>query len=535
MSDAPLTAELSKGKFKGISSVHLSTRTSVNPESKSEDESILFKSIQTKNDLAQALERVSKALVDPAKESYGLKGPVRFSFSKIVFHPKLCDWDTNLDYKIDQLNGNNQVISSSTGSFDINLQIFKVLPVGVESGNTINSYEPFLAVDMTSSLSKARHEMNREVLVSRQKIFDVVKYNVSRELYKLYLPDEFPEGGKGKTFRSIYQLNSKIKSGSFATVCVGTHRATKKKVAIKCTLRKKIAPYDDAVVYSEVGVLSTLKHKYICPINDFFIQDDCYFMVMEYMGGGDLFDRLGHKETYNENDARDLCCKVLQAVAFLHDNNIAHCDLKHNNLLMMSKDDDSYVKLADFGFAARVYAPDSLSDQCGTPYFVAPEIILRHPFGERSDMWSVGVIIYCLLCGRVPFNGRRNVDLFRAVVNCEYSFDSDWDKISDCAKDLIRKLLVTDPSRRLSAREALMSPWINESSESQLKQTSLSRTSKALSVFNARQKLKSIILTTQCAIAIQSMGKQRSSRNLIVAPQDIPDEVLDVDYASDAE
>ena len=92
MSDAPLTAELSKGKFKGISSVHLSTRTSVKPESKSEDESILFKSIPTKNDLAQALERVSNALVDPAKESYGLKGSVRFSFSKIVFHPKLCDW-----------------------------------------------------------------------------------------------------------------------------------------------------------------------------------------------------------------------------------------------------------------------------------------------------------------------------------------------------------------------------------------------------------------------------------------------------------
>ena len=233
---------------------------------------------------------------------------------------------------------------------------------------------------------------------------------------------------------------------------VGTHRATKAKVAVKCTLREKIQAYDDAVVYSEVSVLATLKHN-----NDFFIQDDCYFIVIEHMDGGDLFDRLGHKSTCNEEDARDLVCKLLEAVAFLHDNNIAHCDLKHTNLLLKTKEDDSFIKLADFGFAARVYAPNSLSDQCGTPYFVAPEIILRKPFGEKSDMWSVGAIVYCLLAGRVPFNDRRNVDLFRAVVNCEYTFDADFDSISENVKDLIKSLLVVDPSQRMSAREALHS------------------------------------------------------------------------------
>ena len=100
-------------------------------------------------------------------------------------------------------------------------------------------------------------------------------------------------------------------------MCVGTHRATKAKVAVKCTLRKKIQAYDAAVVYSEVGVLATLKHKYICPINDFFIQDDCYFMVMEHMDGGDLFNRFGHKSTYNEEDASDLVGKFLEAVTII--------------------------------------------------------------------------------------------------------------------------------------------------------------------------------------------------------------------------
>lgn len=150
-------------------------------------------------------------------------------------------------------------------------------------------------------------------------------------------------------------------------------------------------------------------------------------------------------------------------------------------------------------------------------------------------MWSVGVIIYCLLAGRVPFNGRRNVDLFRAVVNCEYSFDADWDGISENAKDLIKSLLVTDPSQRMSAREALQSQWIHDASGPKLSGTSLSNASKQLSVFNARQKLKAIILTTQCMVAIQSMGRAKTKRNLLVAPQDIPDEVLDVDYTSDAD
>jgi len=523
MCDSPLTAELSNGKFDGNITLHPLTRTTVKPENTVEDDSILFKSIPTKNDLRRVLERVSGALVDPTKESYGLSGTTRFSFSKLSFDPKGVRWDGTVDYDVKPDSGSNV-----TGSFPVVLQCFKVTP----STDDL-SYTKFVAVDITYSLGRRRHEMNKDVLDARVKTFDLIKYNLSRELYKLYLPTDFPEGCKGNTFRSIYQLNSKIKSGSFATVCAGTHRVSRKKVAIKCTLRKKIKPYDDAVVYSEVGILMTLRHKYICPITDFFVQDDCYFMVLEYMEGGDLFDRLGKKKSYNENDARDLCKNLLEAVAFLHDNKIAHCDLKHNNLLLMCKDDDSFIKIADFGFAARVYAPNCLSDQCGTPYFVAPEIILRSPFGEKSDMWSVGVIMYCLLCGHVPFNGRRNVDLFRAVVNCQYTFGPEWDSMSSQSKSLIKSLLVTDPSTRMSAREALQSEWINLDAD-ELESSMLSEASKQLSVFNARQKLKSIILTTQCAMAIQSFGV-RKKHNLLVSREETPDEEVDVDYASDAD
>ena len=161
-----------------------------------------------------------------------------------------------------------------------------------------------------------------------------------------------------------------LKSGSFATVCRGTHRATGKKVAIKCVLRKDLPPGDDAAIYDEVLILSTLQHSYICPLIDFFEERECYFLIMELMSGGDLFDRIGAKKCYTENDARSLCRKMLESVRYCHENSVAHCDMKPKNLLLVSDDDDVSIKLADFGFATRVYEPRSLTKQCGTPFFV---------------------------------------------------------------------------------------------------------------------------------------------------------------------
>ena len=99
-------------------------------------------------------------------------------------------------------------------------------------------------------------------------------------------------------------------------------------------LRKDLPPNDDAAIIDEVAILASLKHRYICPIIDFFEEEQCYFIVMELMSGGDLFDRIGKKKSYNEKDARDLCIKVLEAVQFCHRKNVAHCDMKPKNLLL---------------------------------------------------------------------------------------------------------------------------------------------------------------------------------------------------------
>ena len=169
---------------------------------------------------------------------------------------------------------------------------------------------------------------------------------------------------------NLLLCTAQLQSGSFATVCRGTHRATGKKIAVKCVLRKDLPPNDDAAIYDEVLILSTLRHSFICPLLDFFEEPECYYLIMELMTGGDLFDRIGQRKVYTESDARGLCRKLMESLRYCHENSVAHCDLKPKNLLLVSKEDDVHIKLADFGFATRVYAPRSLTKQCGTPFFV---------------------------------------------------------------------------------------------------------------------------------------------------------------------
>ena len=248
------------------------------------------------------------------------------------------------------------------------------------------------------------------------------------------------------------------------------------------------------------------------PIIDFFDEEDCYFIVMELMSGGDLFDRIGKKKSYSEADARDLVVKMLKAVAICHQKGIAHCDMKPKNLLLVADDDDSFIKLADFGFAARVHRPKSLTKQCGTPFFVAPEILTRKPYDQQSDMWSVGCIVFLLLSGNLPFLGRSQKELFRKIVAGKYEFTpTDWEFVSDDAKDLVKNLLVLDPDKRYSAKKALLHPWIVTEGD-RLSKRSLNSTSQKLQTFNGKMKLRSAMIAVDMVSSLKKIGM--SSRNL---------------------
>jgi serine/threonine protein kinase len=184
---------------------------------------------------------------------------------------------------------------------------------------------------------------------------------------------------------------------------------------------------------------------------------------MELVTGGELFNRIVELGAYTEEMAVKVVRSLLDAVAYLHSLNIAHRDLKPTNLLLKSVDDDSDVKIADFGLSKILGENALMQTACGTPIYVAPEVLSGEAYEREVDLWSIGVIMYILLCGFPPFfNDGTDVGmLFDQIMTGTFEFpDPYWTNISDDAKNLIKQFLTVDPAKRPTAEEALKHPWI---------------------------------------------------------------------------
>jgi serine/threonine protein kinase len=228
-----------------------------------------------------------------------------------------------------------------------------------------------------------------------------------------------PNSTSGMRFDELYRLKGVLGTGAFSTVREGYHRASVDfSYAVKCVNRKKLSEEDETALLDEVGILKELNHVHIIRLYDFFEEPSTYYLVLERMRGGELFDRIVAKAYYNEKEARDTCKILLEAVKYCHDRHIAHRDLKPENLLLLSENDDSAVKIADFGFAKKVLKKNSLTTQCGTPGYVAPEILEGTPYDERADMWSVGECrASSALCHVLRFE-RTRPHIFLCVSRC---------------------------------------------------------------------------------------------------------------------
>jgi serine/threonine protein kinase len=194
-----------------------------------------------------------------------------------------------------------------------------------------------------------------------------------------------------------------------------------------------------------------------------------------------------------------------------------HRDMKPENLLMSSKDPQAKVKLCDFGFASHVNK-EAYGDLCGTPDYVAPEMISKNPYGVQIDMWSTGVILYILLCGYAPFQAEKRSVLFQLIKKGVYTcHEQYWRHVSPLAKDFIAALLVVDPRKRLSASQALQHPWMTEKSDTLKCYTSSTENIKMFRRFNAKRKLiaaaRAVIAMNRMKRLIQSIST--SSKNPI--------------------
>merc|ERR1739838_588733 len=191
----------------------------------------------------------------------------------------------------------------------------------------------------------------------------------------------------------------------------------------------------------------------------------CLLVVMECMMGGELFNRIQEIKSFNEREAAEIVKDICIAVKFLHDMNIAHRDLKPENLLYTRKDNPSVLKLTDFGFAKETHTRDTLQTPCYTPYYVAPEVLGPEKYDKSCDIWSLGVIMYILLCGFPPFYSNHGLAISpgmkKRIRTGQYEFPiPEWENVSKDAKDLIRGMLKTDPHQRLSIDDVIKNKWI---------------------------------------------------------------------------
>lgn len=231
---------------------------------------------------------------------------------------------------------------------------------------------------------------------------------------------------------------------------------TGEKVAIK--IMEKAALGDDLPrVKLEVEALKTLQHQHICRLYQIIETDTHYFMVMEYCSGGELFDHIVEKKRLSEAESRKFFRQIVSAVAYLHSYGYAHRDLKPENVLL---DKNENLKLIDFGLCAKPKGgmQSHLYTSCGSPTYAAPELILGKKYlGAEVDIWSMGVLLYALLCGYLPFDDSSIENLYRKILSGNYEEPS-W--LTNSSKKLIRAMLQTDPKNRITINELCNHPWV---------------------------------------------------------------------------
>ena len=211
-------------------------------------------------------------------------------------------------------------------------------------------------------------------------------------------------------------------------------------------------------------LLRQIDHPNIIKLYEVYECDRLICLVTELMEGGELFDQIVEKKYFKEEEARQIIRTLLDALEYCHSLGILHRDIKPENLLIKSNElGTCSVKIADFGLARTLHEGQQAETVCGTPGYVAPEVLKQKPYGKECDYWSIGVVAYIMLSGVPPFYSEDTFKLFDQIIKCEYDFnDKYWSHVSREAKDFISKILVKDPKKRMNPEQMLAHPWMNQ-------------------------------------------------------------------------
>ncbi|XP_076239063.1 calcium/calmodulin-dependent protein kinase II isoform X16 [Calliopsis andreniformis] len=301
-------------------------------------------------------------------------------------------------------------------------------------------------------------------------------------------------------FSDNYDLKEELGKGAFSVVRRCVQKSTGYEFAAKIINTKKLTARDFQKLEREARICRKLQHPNIVRLHDSIQEENYHYLVFDLVTGGELFEDIVAREFYSEADASHCIQQILESVHHCHHNGVVHRDLKPENLLLASKAKGAAVKLADFGLAIEVQGEaHAWFGFAGTPGYLSPEVLKKEPYGKPVDIWACGVILYILLVGYPPFWDEDQHRLYQQIKTGSYDYPSpEWDTVTPEAKNLINQMLTVNPSKRITASEALKHPWICQR-ERVASVVHRQETVECLKKFNARRKLKGAILTTMLA------------------------------------
>lgn len=262
---------------------------------------------------------------------------------------------------------------------------------------------------------------------------------------------------KNNKLSDDYKIIKKLGSGAFSEVFLVQEKIKETLECVKVIDRKSLNNFEGEDIMNEIKTLSEMDHPNIMKVRGYYETKNHLYVISEYLSGGELFDRIIAKKKFNEVDAANLMEQIFSAVSYLHKHNIIHRDIKPENICFESANEESQLKIIDFGTSKKISQTEKLHSRLGTAYYIAPEV-LHGSYSFKCDIWSCGVILYVFLFGNAPFNAKTDNEIFEKIKVGKFKFP-EGNNVSDGAKDLILKILNMDPNARPSADECLKHPW----------------------------------------------------------------------------
>ena len=398
-------------------------------------------------------------------------------------------------FKIDEQNNQNNNLKSIKGdcpkiklnekifnNYDLNNVLKEYMKISIFDTNNYKSLKPedILLTKEKTTNSKNKYIINNINLNEKKEIKETKSNGLNSTLNTTtsaiedisefnYIQEEIKynseAGSLFKDIREIYKFKDLLGSGHFGTVRTAYRRYEKpphKLYAVKSMSKKHLSEKDLKDLTKEVDIISSLDHPSVIKFYETYHDQFYFHIVTELCRGKDLLGKLlENGGRLSEKKCAIIIMKILHAISYCHSRGITHRDLKPENIIFESKEEDSELKIIDFGLSRKYFMNEKMHTILGTPYYVAPDV-LKGNYDEKCDIWSIGTITYLLLCGEPPFKGNSNNEIFKKILYNEISFSNyGWRGVSEDAKSFIKYCLIKEPNKRPTAQEALSHKWFN--------------------------------------------------------------------------